>query len=140
MEDTNKSRILLSEIMQAECKSSMWINFFLKESIVNLWFFVPLKKTSWAVENILWSSSDQDNIKDHQCLFHNTYRFLKHNTYRFYIKKSKILILSPHWCWPGYVDHGWCIMSIPQPLFSSYQLLYSFGEVKVISPHMRPLT
>ena len=31
------------------------------------------------------------------------------------------------------------IMSTPQPLFPSYQLPYSLGGVKIISPHMRPL-
>ena len=31
------------------------------------------------------------------------------------------------------------IMSTPQPLFPSYQLPYSLGEVNITSPHMRPL-
>ena len=40
---------------------------------------------------------------------------------------------------PGMSNMG-DIMSTPQPLFSSYQLPYSLGGVKITSPHMRPLS
>ena len=74
--------------------------------------------------------------------FYTTYRFLK--TICIYIGfiywKPKNNTLSPHWCWPRYVEHGWCIMPTPQPLFPNYHLPYSLGGVKISSPHMRPLS
>ena len=76
----------------AECKTSMWFNFSFKETImINLRIFISLKKTSWAVKSIPWSSLSQDNVRDHQCLFHNTYRFSKHNTNRICIKNWKYI-------------------------------------------------
>ena len=39
-----------------------------------------LKKVSWAVKIVLWASSGQDNVRDHQCLVHNTID-LKDNSY-----------------------------------------------------------
>ena len=50
MKMTDKSSTLLRKIMHAKSKTSMWINFFLKGVLINLWIFVSLKKTSWAVK------------------------------------------------------------------------------------------
>ena len=48
----DKSSIYLNKYMYAESKTDMWINFFIKEVMTDLWIFVSLKKTSWTVENI----------------------------------------------------------------------------------------
>ena len=88
MEVTDKSITFLNKIMLAKYKTCMIFHFLFNEIMINLWISFSLKKTSWAVENIPWISSSQDNVKDHQCSFYNTYRFSKHNTYKFLYYKD----------------------------------------------------
>ena len=52
--------------------------------------------TLWVVENVLWISSGQDNVKDYQCFFHNTIDFQNIIHINFYIVKSKNTIYCAH--------------------------------------------
>ena len=52
--------------------------------------------TSWVVENVLWTSPDQDNVRDYQCFFHNTIDFQYIIHINFHILKFKNNIYCAH--------------------------------------------
>ena len=93
--------------MHAVYKTNMQINSSFKETItINLWIFHFLKKTSWAVKNVPWSSSSQDNVKNHQCPFIIHIDLWKYNTYRFYIKNKKYIYCAHTGVEPGMSTMG----------------------------------
>ena len=139
MKTNDKSNTLLNKNMHAEGKTSMWINFFIKEVITDLWISVSLKKTSWVVENIPWSSSSQDNARDHQCFFIIHIDFQNIIRIDFYIKSQKHIYCAHTGVDPGMSTIG--DASYWHPNHSSRANISQTVSVEWNnSPHMRPLS
>ena len=85
-------------------------------------------ENSWAIENIFWTLSSQDKVRDYQCSF--IIYIWKHNTYKFlYLWKPENNI---YWAYTG-VDPGMSSMgdaSCQHPNHSSRAIISHIASVE----------
>ena len=95
-------------------------------------------KTSWTVENVLWISLSQDNVRDHQYFFYNTIDFFKKIMHiNFYIEKSKnIIYIVPtlvltRVCQPWMMYHPRLTYSSQHQCGHSIYYFFRFFNIKI---------